>query len=417
MALGSRAANPAAVVLGNTLGGVATALRLAKSGHRVTLLETGTPPSFEEVPPFDEVLGFPAPLRDLFRKSGRAFDAELSRSGLALVPAPPVTHRFADGSELVLPTERGDQTDTLTAAYGPAVAERWRDLLDTFDRMWQTLRPLGLEGELTGKDQLTKEVRHTVMDGRTVADLAEAMDHPHLSAIIAAVAWRQGSTPERTPARCAVQLALDRKFGRWTMTRDDVPAPADTLVEALQQRIRTRRITTRTAAIHRIAVEDGTVTGVVVGPDQELLPADAVVNAVDPWHCYDRWLPAAAARPERRGLRRSRPAYAPEVQRAESDGPPQLPIEVVHHDDARLREVSYDCGDRTVRHDWSRATEDPAAGIAWRGRRSWLWRPPVRSAVAGLVHAGPWGRGGSGTAATLLSGALAATAVHAASSA
>lgn len=403
------------VVLGNTLGGIATAVRLAKSRHRVTLLETDPPPTSNESLGFDEVLGFPAPLRDLFRKSGRAFDAELSRSGLALVPAPPVTHRFADGSELVLPTERGDQADTLTATYGPAVAERWRDLLDEFDRIWQTLRPLGLEGELTSRDQLTKEVRRALMEGRTVADLAADMDHPHLSAIITAVAWRQGSTPEKTPARCAVQLALDRKFGRWTMTRDDVPVSADTLVEALQQRIRTRRITTRTDAVHRIAVEDDTVTGVVLGPDRELLAADAVVNAVDPWHCYDEWLPSGTARSERRGLRRSRPARSPVVHRSESDGPPQLPIEVVHHDGTHLREVSYDCGDRTVHHDWARATEDPAAGIAWRGRRSWLWRPPVRSAVAGLVHVGPWGRGGSGTAATLLSGALAAVAVGEAS--
>lgn len=406
MARGSRGTGPAVVVLGHTLGGVAAALRLAKKGHPVTLLETGAPLSF------DEVIGFPAPLRDLFRKSGRAFDAELSRTGLALVPAPPVTHRFSDGTELVLPTERGDQADTLTAAYGPAVATRWRDLLDGFDRLWQTLRPLGMEGELVGKEQLTKEVRRTLMDGRTIADLAADIDHPHLAAIITAVAWRQGSTPDRTPAWCGVQLALDRKFGRWTMTREDVPVPAETLVEAVRQRIPTRRIQTSADEIHRIAVEDDTVTGVVTGPDRELLPADWVVNAVDPWHCHDQWLPAGTARPERRGLRRSRPAHSPVVRHLGTDGPPHLPIEVVHHDGLRVREVDYDCGDRRVVHDWTRATADRAAGIAWQGRRSWLWRPPVRSAVSGLVHAGPWGRGGNSTSAVLLSGALAATAVH-----
>lgn len=409
-----RATGPAAVVLGTSLGGIAAALRLAKLGHAVTLVAPDPPATPEALLPeslFPEVVGFPAPVRDLFRKSGRAFDAELSRTGSALVPAPPVTHRFADGAELVLPTERGDQATALTAAYGASVAARWRDLLDSFDRMWQTLRPLGWEGELVDKEQLTPDVRRGVLDGRTVADLAEDIGHPHLAAVITAVAWRQGSDPERTPAHCALPLALDRKFGRWTMTRDDVPAPATTLVEALRERIRTRRITTRIAPVDKITVVDGTATGVLVGAESEHLPAAAVVNAADPWRCYADWLPTGVAGSERRGLRRSRPAHAPVVTQVEAEGPPQLPIEVVEHDGLRLRTVSHDCGDRRVLQDWTRAAETPAAGIAWRGRRSWLWRPPVRSRVSGLFHAGPWGRGGGTTAASLLSGALAAAAV------
>ena len=63
----------------------------------------------------------------------QALEAELARSGHALVPAADVRHRFADGSELSLPAERGAQYAVLSAAYGRPVADRWRDLLDALD--------------------------------------------------------------------------------------------------------------------------------------------------------------------------------------------------------------------------------------------------------------------------------------------
>ena len=74
------------------------------------------------------IIGFPAPWRDLFRKSGRPLEAELARMGYALEPAQPATMIFADGAELTLPTDRGGQYATLAAAYGSSVAERWRGL-------------------------------------------------------------------------------------------------------------------------------------------------------------------------------------------------------------------------------------------------------------------------------------------------
>ncbi len=121
------------VVIGGGLAGLAAAARLAKLGHRVELFERsdrlggrwsarplGTGPAVVDDAP--AVLGFPAPWRDLFRKSGRPLEAELARLGYALVPADPALIVFADGSELTWPADRGSQLSVLTTAYGPVVA-------------------------------------------------------------------------------------------------------------------------------------------------------------------------------------------------------------------------------------------------------------------------------------------------------
>ena len=122
------------VVIGGGLAGLAAAARLAKAGHQVELYErsetlggTWAPYRLTSGATADDapsIIGFPAPWRDLFRKSGRPLEAELARMGYVLEPAQPATMIFADGSELTLPTDRGGQYDTLAAAFGSSVAER-----------------------------------------------------------------------------------------------------------------------------------------------------------------------------------------------------------------------------------------------------------------------------------------------------
>ena len=83
------------VVIGGSVAGMAAAARLAKLGHQVELFEqtdrlggrwaarTSAPGAAVDDAP--AALGFPAPSRDLFRKSGRPLEAELARPGYALV--------------------------------------------------------------------------------------------------------------------------------------------------------------------------------------------------------------------------------------------------------------------------------------------------------------------------------------------
>jgi phytoene dehydrogenase-like protein len=415
------------VVVGGGLAGMAAAARIAKAGYSVELFEAASqlggawapydvagPTGPVRVDSAPSVLGFPAPFRDLFRKSGRAFDVELQRQGYALVPAPPARHIFADGCQLELATDRGEQYHLLHDTYGTELAARWRLLLDGLDDVWQTVRPLGLEGELVSRSQLRGETRRRLRHWRTVEHLARDVGHPHLAALIRSTAVRLGSRPERTPAWCAVELSIARRFGRWRIDGPEV-GRTSVLVEALTQRLAQRRVQVHLdTRVHRILIADDRACGVLVGNEEQ--PAGAVVATVDPWQLYDTLLPADAAGSELRGVRRLRPAAAPGVSHSFSGNAADDVTETVLHPDPADPygglQVTYhrpaDGATLISRHDFG--SPHPSSDAAWDGFRSWLRRPPTRSRVAGLFVAGPFSRGGGQPSQTVLSGALASQA-------
>jgi phytoene dehydrogenase-like protein len=402
------------VVVGAGLAGLAAAARLAKARHQVTVLESRSRLggawaateldgiTVDAAPP---IFAFPAPWRDLFRKSGRALEAEFARSGAELVPAGPARHVFPDGSSLVLPIGRGDQHAAISERYGQPAADRWRDLVDGMADVWQALRPLGIEAELTDRRQLGRDVRKVLRHRQSLAGLARSLDQPQLAAIVADLAYRAGSTPDRTPAFHAVQLYLDRSFGRWTA------GSGSTLIDQLEQRLRLRGVQVRTGV---------RVTGIGVDPlevrfDGDRLGADAVVAACDARQLYQDLLPPSAARHERRRLRRLPGAIRPEVTLSwaepGSDGGAAAPTETIHHRDGAGPRIEWTrpAGGRVLRisHDYGPGRTDPA-GVGWRGFGSWLDRPPVSSEQPGLFVAGPHSRGGAEPSQQVLSGALAA---------
>src|SRR3954454_17448492 len=93
------------VVIGGGFGGLASALRLAKLGHAVTLVEERElggvlVPVTADRFAWDTVTHTlaPAVVRDLFRTTGRPLEQEVE-----LVPLDSLReHRFDDGSSLVL---------------------------------------------------------------------------------------------------------------------------------------------------------------------------------------------------------------------------------------------------------------------------------------------------------------------------
>ncbi|GAA1853047.1 hypothetical protein GCM10009714_38010 [Microlunatus capsulatus] len=419
------------VVVGGGVAGMAAAARLAKAGHAVELHERADVlggrwaarelPGVGLVDDARGVLPFPAPWRDLFRKSGRPLEAELARSGHALVPAPPVRYRFADGTALSLPTERGAQQAALRPVVGAAAAARWQHLLDELDEVWLALRPLGLEYPLLGRRQLTRPVLARLHARRSLAWLAARLDEPRLEALVRSLAHRHGSHPERTPAFVAVDLSVSRRFGHWHLAAADPAArPADTgrssvLAEALAGRLATRRVAVHLgSAVTGLEVVDGRVVGVVTadGPRR----AAAVVVTTDPWQLVDALLPRDADPALRRRTHRLRPAAAPAVEHTALDRPALAVTETVElaADGTPVVSWARPVGERTVvsRHDHGRSRPDPGAGAAWRGWRSWLLRPPVTPGPAGLHLASAASAGGDGPSQVVLSGALASYACH-----
>lgn len=445
-------------VIGGGLPGMAAAARLAKLGHSVELYEAAPVlggawapydgPDGERVDDAPGALGFPAPWRDLFRKSGRPLEAELARMGYALTAAPPPTVQFADGSRLVLPTDRGEQYETLSGTYGKDTAARWQALLDRLDDVWQALRPLGQEAELPGRrarfdprHRLSPATRAGLLGRRlSLARLAAQLDHPHLTALIRSVAYRAGSAPERTPAFAAVEWSLLRTFGRWHVTTlpkttlprterprterpgTEVPATARTsvLIDALAARLVLRKVRVHLGVqVHGFEVVDDRIVG--VSSDLGRRPAAAVISTGDPWQALCTLVPAGHGQRIRRDVLRLRPADAPAIShRTRAAGPSDGGERMVLTADG-VPTISYSRSGAdsslnaslTSVHDFTRTHPQPGYGVAWDGFGSWLRRPPITTPVAGLFLAGPFSAAGSGPSHVVLSGALASYACQA----
>lgn len=387
-------------VVGGSLAGMASAARLAKAGHSVTLCEASDHLGGRLATPgvWAPDLLFPAPVKDLFRKSGRPFDAEIARAGLRLVEAPAVTHRFADGTELPWPTDRAAQWHLLRARYSPALADSWRALLDELDEAWQLLRLAGCEAEPSA-DVLRRVRALRPRGARTLAQLTERAGHEHLGVLIADAAWLAGSDPRRTPAHQAARLSIERTFGRWMLTDpDDHLVFPDRLIDLLASRLATRKVDVRlnTPVLGIRGARAVTPTAAV--------DADALVCALPPaahLALLDRTAAADRARKRAAALPA---ALTPRVTLARNDAPgpaaSALAIRVDHT--AAGPVVSYDAqtasGCVSVVHDHTHATATPAAGVAWTGARSLARRAPISTpeprqvAVSAASYAGgePW---------------------------
>ena len=388
------------VVIGASLGGLAAAVRLARVGHHVVVVDALPGPALDSwwTRP---VVALPAAWRDLFRKSGRILDAALAVGGFELVPAPPTRHEFADGSSLDLPTDRGLQHAAVARLAGGHAATAWRDLLDAADETWQLVRRAGLETEADLGDPRTHEL---LSDTRTIASEAERLPDPRLVGLVRSVAHRLGSSPEDTPYWLLSRPSVERTFGLWCVTRDGVPQPAETLVQLLLRRAADRGVEIRWGVTATAVSAEGVITSAGA------LDAAVVVSAVG--HREHAALTGRTAEivvpralgPLRLGSRRV-PADAPDSSSV--GGPPQGgPLEVVRHG-VDSSYVTWTLPDRTVT---STGAPSPS-GLRWHGTATvGAFHPTLGGWV---VYAGSGTLGGAEPWARLLVGALATYRVHA----
>lgn len=337
------------VVVGGGLGGSATAARLAKLGHRVTLVErldhVGGAIGYVESGGYRWDSGptstaLPAVLRDLFRKSGRPLERELE-----LVPLDPMReHRFEDGSVLPLPSgSRAAQHDAIESAFGGGHGDRWLEYTHGFADTWDLLRRDYLERLWTPR-HAGKETQ-AVLSSRTT--LHKQVSNAFKDERLRALAWHDavmgGHDPRNVPAWVGMLSYVEQNFGVWT-----VPGGMGAFGSALGKRLAERRVDVRLGTtVGDIALRDGRAVGVET--DAGTLDAEIVVCAIDP-----RRLPTLEAM-----VRRTMPAMPPVVSHLGLRGDvPDLPHEVVLHGDPLL----------VVRTNGSA----PAGGAAWtllgRGR-------------------------------------------------
>ena len=407
---------PATVwIRGASLAALAAAARLGKAGHHVVLDCDGLPDGGHwavrqhlgvEVDELPQTFLLPAVWRDLFKKSGRALDAELARHHLDLVPAPDQVHRFADGRTFCLPSERGAQFHAVDEAFGRRAAEAWCTLLDDLDDLWQRMRPVGLERPV-GHDTFDRRTRAGLWSTLCLEDLAARAGDPHLACIVRSQASLSGGViAGRTPALVAVRLAVHRRFGSWQLVDEaSRPVRASLLVEMLGERIDLRGVERVGAPVALLGTGTPDLSR-MQGPN----PASAEVV-----------LDTTAVQPVGFGGRKLvRPAYAPRItNEVIADDPevidPSIGIVEVQDHTAGTPVVSWHRplpDGRTVvtTHDHTRPRPDLVWGLAPTSWKAWEHRPRLGGEGRWVASAGshggnePWGE--------LLSAALAVYEIH-----
>ncbi|GEP37102.1 phytoene desaturase [Nocardioides psychrotolerans] len=318
------------VVVGGGFGGLASAARLAKLGHDVTLVERsarlgGAMTSVSQdgftwdAGPTSTLL--PAVIRDLFRKSGRPVEKEVELVALDLVRE----HRFEDRSVLRLPGgTRGAQLEAFEEL-GKGLGQVWVDYVESFNEDWEVLRrgyfevprdPASMPADaarqlakrLDSRETLHKRLRRSFRDER----LALVAGHPFVA---------EGHDLRNVPAWAGLRAYLEQRFDAWT-----VPGGMAGLTDALESRLSTRHVTVlKDTPVLDLVLREGRVVAVATAMGE--IPADVVVVAVDP-----RRLPALASYVER-----TMPAIPPVITHLGLEGDlPEMPHEVVLHGDPLL---------------------------------------------------------------------------------
>lgn len=314
------------VVIGGGYGGLASAARLAKNGHEVTLVEgrseLGGAIGYVEQDGFRWDAGpthtlLPAVLRDLFRKSGRALEKELE-----LVPVEPVArHIFDDDDETVLDLPGGSRAAQIEAVdrdLGAGLGAQWAAYVDAFADDWEALRRDWLERPYS-PDLASKHTKALLSTRMTLHKLTQkTFKDERLRQLACYPMALEGHDLRNVPAWMGMWTYVEQNFGVWT-----VPGGMGSLAGALASRLETRGVTVllSTTALD-LELSGGRVAG--VRTEQGVIDVDHVVCAIDP-----RRLPAL-----RPLVDRTMPVIPPVTCHIGLVGEvPDLPHEVVLHGD------------------------------------------------------------------------------------
>ncbi|MER7370155.1 phytoene desaturase family protein [Nonomuraea wenchangensis] len=272
------------IVIGGGVGGMASALLLARRGHRVRL--------YEQLPRLGgklaehrrdgftfsmgpSLLTMPALFRDLGLERELVEPAELCR------------YRFADGSTLTArrdPELMAAEVERLAPGEGAA----WRAFHSWAEGCLRAAGRTFFAGPL---GRPPREARPqdllAVAPARTLDGLARRFFRdPRLRQYVGRYATYAGSSPYRAPAALACVPALEHGQGGWY-----VPGGLPRLAEDLAALLKEAGVDVRLSApVEAVTVDGGRVTGVrLAGGGHER--ADVVVANVDAAALYGRLLP------------------------------------------------------------------------------------------------------------------------------
>lgn len=304
------------VVIGAGIGGMCTAARLSRAGHRVSLYEASDRVggkcrtewigryAFDTGP---SLLTIPAVYRDFFQRTGAQMGMVLTLEAVD----PSFDYRFHDGKSVSFTNlSRKSTLESITQSFGAEAAEQWNAVLNRAERMWDVSREPFVESELKSPLSLLKR-RHILRDLRIIAPRATLRDfglqNPYLAKIMDRYATYSGSDPRKAPAVLSTIAFIEEAFGAW-----HIKGGIGTLSEHIAQRCEKVGVTIHlNSPVSAINLKGNKAVGVTLG-NGEKIDADIVISNVDAGLTYNRLIkkPTLKVKRVRRQLSKLEPSLA-----------------------------------------------------------------------------------------------------------
>ena len=291
------------VVVGAGVGGLATAARLATTGHEVTVFEQGDTVGgklgryVHETPagPFHfdtgpSLLTLPQVFHDLFEATGAKLDEYLD-----LVPLDPIVRHVFPGGGPTLDScaDPAEFAARVGAAFGERAAADWRRLWRRAGRVWAASERDVLRRRVDSPRDLAALAWRlgdlaAIGPGRTLRGLGRThLADPRLRMLLDRYATYTGADPRRAPAALVAVPYAELAFGGWYLR-----GGLGTLADALLTRCLDLGVVVQTGAqVTRIDATGGRVHGVRLAGAAAPVPADVVVANVDALTLYRDLLP------------------------------------------------------------------------------------------------------------------------------
>ena len=304
------------VVIGAGMGGMATAARLAKAGHQVTVYEASDRHggkcrtewignyAFDTGP---SLLTLPAVYRDFFQRTG-----EVMGRVLELVPVnPSFDYRFSDGKSVKFANlSRKETLAAVKESLGDNAAHEWDRVMGTAEAMWDVSREPFIESELRSIASLLK--RPTLLrDLRIIAPWKSLRDLKiedlHLRNILDRYATYSGSDPRVAPAVLASIAFVEEAFGAWHLA-----GGIGQLAIAIEKRCLDLGVVINlNSPVTQINTQNGVATGIALSDGRELT-ADYIVSNSDASLTYQHLISPTEkrAKSERKNLAKTQSSLA-----------------------------------------------------------------------------------------------------------